>query len=347
MERYHQALRKEIELFMDSHQAKITLDSLFIGGGTPSTYPDNLLLDTSDTLRKMVIFRDTSEVTIEVNPGTVKKEQCTTWRNAGINRVSIGVQSLNDTVLRRLNRKQTAQDVYSLLEYVPDYFENISVDIILGLPGVTHHEWKQLVRELVTWPIKHVSVYFLTIHENTQLYFKVKANRVRLPSDASMINLYEWTVDCLQEHGFEQYELSNFARPGYESIHNSAYWDRKPYKGFGLGACSFDGATRFQNEKSLLPYIEGVEQGKDVTTFWESITPEQVHLEKLMLGLRRRSGISWESVLEDLSEEKQNQFKERVAQLKQKKLMRECDGALLLTRAGLVVENEILSLLSR
>ena len=347
MERYHQALCAEIERFLAIYQGPLELDTIFLGGGTPSLYPDNLLLDTFDTLRKTLFLSDTSEVTIEVNPGTVKKEKLTAWRNIGINRLSIGVQSLKDSVLRKLNRQQTARDVYDLLGYAADQFENISVDIMLGLPGVTRDEWKALLHKLVTWPIKHVSVYFLTIHEDTQLYFKVKANRVTLPSDKTVIDLYNWTVDWLCDHGFEQYELSNFSKPGYESRHNMVYWDRKPYKGFGLGACSYDGVHRFQNEKSLLPYLEGIEHGEDVTMFCETLTPEQIHLEKLMLGLRRRSGVAWRLLLEDFSESKQKHFKKTVTELKKKKLLRECNGQLLLTRAGLVVENEILSQLLR
>ena len=347
MERYNKALCREIEGFLATYEGSCELDTIFLGGGTPSTYPDNLLLDMSGTLRKTLILKEDGEFTIEINPGTVKKEQLKVWRTAGINRLSIGVQSLKDHVLQKLNRQQTAADVYRLLSYASDQFSNISVDIILGLPGVSDEEWKQLVRTVVTWPITHLSVYFLTVHENTQLYFKVQANRMELPSDDTMIDLYYWTIDYLQEHGFEQYELSNFAKPGYESKHNMVYWDRKPYKAFGLGASSFDGKNRFQNEKSLMRYLECVEKGTDTMTFCETVTPEQAHLEKLMLGLRRRSGVRWAVALEDLSESKQYRFKGVVASLKERELLREHGDRLFLTRAGLVVENEILTQLAQ
>ena len=199
----------------------------------------------------------------------------------------------------------------------------------------------------MTWPITHISVYFLTVHENTQLYFKVQANRMTLPSDETMIDLYYWTIDYLQKHGFEQYELSNFAKPGYESRHNTVYWDRKPYKAFGLGASSFDGEHRFQNEKSLMRYLECIERGDDSTSFCETVSPEQAHLEKLMLGLRRRTGVAWNCALEDLTAPKREQFKNRVALLKEEGLLRQKDDRLFLTRSGLVVENEILTQLTR
>lgn len=347
MERYNKALCREIEDFLTTYKGTRKLDTIFLGGGTPSSYPDNLLLDMAGTLRKTLTFKEDGEFTIEINPGTVQKEQLNIWRTVGINRLSIGVQSLKDHVLQKLNRQQTAADVYRLLSYATDQFSNISVDIILGLPGVNNEEWKQLVRTVVTWPITHISVYFLTVHENTQLYFKVQANRMELPSDETMIDLYYWTIDYLDSYDFQQYELSNFAKPGYASKHNMVYWDRKPYKAFGLGACSFDGTNRFQNEKSLMRYLECVERGEDITSFCETVNSEQAHLEKLMLGLRRRSGVPWHCALEDLSASQQEQFKKSVMMLKKKALLREEDDRLFLTRAGLVIENEILMQLTQ
>lgn len=342
MERYHRALCAEIEHFARSYSGVRELDTLFMGGGTPSTYPDNLLLDMSGTLRKTFTLAQNSEWTIEVNPGTVKKHQLELWKTIGINRLSIGVQSLNDRVLQALNRKQTASQVHGLLSYAPSFISNISIDIILGLPGVSDEEWKQLVQTIVTWPITHVSVYFLTVHENTKLYFDMKANRVTLPSDETMVSLYYWTIDALEAHGFKQYELSNFAKEGYESRHNTVYWDRKPYKAFGLGASSFDGQHRFQNENSLMRYVERIEQGQEVTSFCEMITPQQAHLEKLMLGLRRATGITWQLAEEDLSATQCTQFKKKVEMMKKAELLHEQDDRLFLTRKGLVVENELL-----
>jgi oxygen-independent coproporphyrinogen-3 oxidase len=347
MGRYNRALCREIESFLETYEGPGELDTIFLGGGTPSTYPDNLLLDMSGTLRKVFSLKKEGEFTIEINPGVVKKEQLNVWRTVGINRLSIGVQSLKDHVLQKLNRQQTSADVYRLLSYAPNYFSNISVDIILGLPGVSNEEWKQLVRTVVIWPITHISVYFLTVHENTQLYFKVQANRLELPSDDTVIDLYYWTIDHLRAHGFEQYELSNFAKAGYESRHNMVYWDRKPYKAFGLGACSFDGTNRFQNEKSLMRYIECAERGEDTTTFYETVTSEQAHLETLMLGLRSRSGVQWQDALKNLSESKQQRLRQRVTLLKENALLREEDNCLFLTRAGLVIENEILTQLTQ
>ncbi len=347
MEQYHQALIAEIERFGKGYKGSGVLDTIFLGGGTPSTYPPSLLLDTFDTLRRMFIFDEAIEVSIEVNPGTVNQEKLETWKAAGINRLSIGVQSLDDTVLKKLNRHQTAQSVFQLLEAASPLFSNISIDLILGLPEISSAAWRDLIEKVVRWPITHISVYFLTVHEDTPLYFKVQTNRISLPSDETMVELYYWTIATLAAHGFEQYELSNFAKKGYESRHNSVYWDREPYKAFGLGACSFDGTQRFQNEKNLMRYLEKVEKGEDVTIFAETLTPAQKQLEKLMLGLRRRPGVAIAAIVEDLSPLDTETFKRKVGVLQQKNLIQEHDGRLALTPAGLVVENEVIAQLTR
>ena len=346
MERYHTALTKEIKQFAKDFDQKFQLDTIYFGGGTPSTYPDHLLLDTFGILKKAFIFNGSIEVTLEVNPGTVRVEQLPLWKDLGINRLSIGVQSLKDDVLRRLNRLQKADDVYFLLKHAPEYFDNISVDIILGLPGVSPDEWKDMLNELVTWPIKHVSMYVLEVHDNTPLFFKVKTNKVTLPCDDEIVDLYYWSRNFLRDHGLQQYEVSSFARPGYESRHNTVYWERKPYKGFGLGACSFDGERRFANEKNLLAYLEGTEKGTDVTISAEELTQEQVRLEKIMLGLRRAKGMLWDELNVSLSDERRIELTNKIRDLQDCNLIEEQDGRLQLTPAGLVVENEIISRLS-
>lgn len=346
MERYHMALRAEVAAYARCFSRKMPLDTLFLGGGTPSTYPDHLLLDMFGTLKEVFNFSATAEITIEVNPGTVRPEQLQLWKDIGINRLSIGVQSLKDPVLRKLNRLQSAADVYKALELAQPLFENISIDLIVGLPGVSEDDWKELLHTIVTWPIKHVSVYFLTVHENTQLYFGIKTKKVTLPCDDTVVDLYYWTIDFLAKHHFMQYEISNFAHVGYESRHNQAYWNHVPYKAFGLGACSFDGTRRIQNQKNLMKYLEGVEQHTDITTFAEELTPEQHRLERLMLGLRRSRGMQFEALMDGLSDEQQSVLEKRIADCMEKKLLERKGDRVVLTPTGLAVENEIIVTLS-
>ena len=346
MEQYHKALVKEIKDFAYQSPQKLSLDTIYFGGGTPSTYPDHLLLDMFGILKECFIFDEKTEITLEVNPGTVRPEQLKLWKDLGINRISAGVQSLNDEVLHKLNRLQKASDVLWLVSEAPKFFDNISVDVILGLPGIKKSEWEELLATIVKWKITHISMYVLEVHDTTPLYFNVASKKILLPCDDEVVDTYYWSRSFLAQNGFEQYEVSSFARNGKESRHNTTYWERKPYRGFGLGACSFDGVERIQNEKNLLKYMESIEQDQYKPIFTETIAKEQIYAEKIMLGLRRMKGVCWEEVSADLSSEQKEKLKKTIEVLQQKKLIIENNGRLQLTPAGLIVENEIVTRLS-
>ena len=346
-ERYHRALCAEIETGMQQFGRKLPLDTIYLGGGTPSTYPDDLLLDMFGILRKSCEINQETEITIEVNPGTVRQEQMGLWKTLGINRISIGVQSLNTRVLHSLNRRQSIEDVAFVVHHASKSCDRVSVDLIIGLPGVTEDEWKELVNTVLQWPIAHVSIYFLTVHENTLLYFRVKQKTVSLPCDNAVVDMYMWTVEKMREHGFNQYEISNFAKPGYESRHNRTYWQRKPYKGFGLGACSFDGQSRTQNDKNFMKYMESLEKAQDVTVFFETLTQEDVRLERIMLAIRTMHGLSHGELVEGLTEPKRREIDATIGMLQEHKFLIMREDRLVLTPAGLAVEHDIASRLSR
>lgn len=341
MQQYHQTLCKEIQDFRLLFDMSRPLKTLYIGGGTPSTYPLEQLAEMMGLLKKIIPFDEQTEVTFEVNPGTVQEGALELWKQLGINRLSIGVQSLKDTVLADLNRHQKKIDVINLLQKTAPIFENVSVDFIVGLPGVSLEEWKHMIIEAMTWPITHISVYFLMVHESTPLYFKVKKNTVVLPPDDEIIDLYNWTVDLLQQHGFERYELSNFAKKGFQSKHNQAYWQRKAYKGFGLGACSFNGEYRFQNIKNLRNYFDAVQIGQGLIHDSELVTAEQISIEKIMLGLRQAQGVDVQDVIQDFSDVQQKTFQEKADWLQTHELVKQEGGRLFLTAKGFVVENEV------
>jgi oxygen-independent coproporphyrinogen-3 oxidase len=341
MDRYHKALVAEITSFYRNKSEKYRIKTIFFGGGTPSTYPDTLLLDMFAILKENFIIDKEHEITIEVNPGTVRPEQIELWKKVGINRLSIGVQSLNDNVLKDLNRHQRAQDVRDLIERAKDEIPNLSLDLIIGLPGIPEAEWKSLIMTVVRLPIKHLSVYFLTVHEGTALYFRVKRQEVQLPADDGLVDLYTWTVATLHEHGFNQYEISNFSMPGFESRHNYTYWIRKPYQGFGVGACSFDGASRFQNTKNLFAYCDALEKGESIVDFVEYLSEDQIFLETVMLGLRQCAGLNREKIISQLAEPKKEAACQMLKQLCDEGYLKENNKQVVLTPRGLAVEQEI------
>jgi len=341
MERYNNALLLEIERFAQARRQKCDIETLFIGGGTPSLWPDRQILDTFGKLSNILPLSKFAEVTIEVNPGTVREEQLDIWRTIGINRLSVGVQSLNDQVLKNVNRFQTAEDVLCLLQSAQRYFESISIDIILGLPGVSEDEWKDLLRVVVGWPIQHISIYFLTIHQKTPIYQRIKSGEICMMQDDDLVDQYNWSVDFLDTHGFGRYEISNFAKKGCECKHNKVYWERVPYKGFGVAACSFDGKQRFGNRANLFDYIERVERDEPVEDFCEMLTEDQVRLEKLMLGLRTDVGISREQLLEGLPKSQQKRVARKIGELIDKNFIYERDGRFVINPYFLTIENEI------
>jgi len=341
MSQYHKALLTEIDLYAQRLDSKPVLKTIFFGGGTPSTYPEDLLLDMFAKLKEKFDICDQAEVSIEVNPGTVDEQKLAFFKKVGINRLSIGVQSLKDPVLKRLNRLQSSKDVLGLLGVAEQYFENISVDLILGLPGVRKREWEELLQKVVSWPLKHISIYFLTIHSNTRLKFQIQQKKVELPSDAYVVDSYHWSVRFLKRYGFAQYETSNFAQRGYECKHNLVYWERRPYKGFGLGACSFDGKVRFENKKNLIDYLDCLKDEKDCTALKEVLNEQQVRLEKIMLGLRRSSGISVKFLFENVSQEKKRRLQEIIRGLKSNEYIQQVGDNLLLTVKGFVLQNDI------
>jgi oxygen-independent coproporphyrinogen-3 oxidase len=346
MEKYHEALSREIECFFSSQRSKKPIETIYFGGGTPSTYPVPLLLDMSGKLKRSIPYANPIEISLEVNPGTISPDKIDCWEQIGVNRVSVGVQSLNEQVLKDFNRHHTKQDVVNAVAQLSERFDVVSIDLIVGLPGVTQEQWKNNLRAIVGWPITHISMYFLTVHENTPLYFGVKTKKIELPCDEQTIDLYYWSIDFLAEHGFFQYEISSFARAGKECKHNKAYWQRKPYKGFGLGACSFDGQARLQNEKNLMSYMEGIMHDKDVTIWAEQVPLESVRIEVIMLGLRQTKGIAYSVLAEGLDDTQCQVLQNAITLLQCNSLIVRDGDTIRLTPKALVLEHEVIAALS-
>jgi oxygen-independent coproporphyrinogen III oxidase len=340
MPRYHAALMKELETFAAS-VGRIPIQTIFLGGGTPSTWPDELLLDMGGTIERLFDQFPGREMTIEVNPGTVRREQFPLWRASGINRLSIGVQSVNEKVLQNLNRHQSTQQVTDLLNDASRHFDNLSIDLIIGLPGVSDEQWRSMIEALGNWPIRHISIYFLTVHEGTALYYRVQQNDLFLPADDGVVDLYLWTVDKLAQHGFEQYEVSNFAREGAQCRHNKAYWQRTPYRGIGVGAWSFDGKHRFANVRTIEEYLERMESDQNPQGSQEELSEAQVWMETIMLALRQRSGIAHETLFSRAEPARTVAIQALLKQLITTGRLRNIDDRYVLTPAGLAMANEI------
>ena len=342
-ESYHQALCKEIELVGKSLNSRQAIKTVFLGG----LYPTHMLEEVFKTLNNYFDLSEVQEVTIEANPADITEEKLSVWKSFGINRLSMGVQILDDEILKNLNRSQTTTDVLNAIEIATKFFENISIDLIIGLPGITEKIWHATMQQAVAWPINHISVYFLTVYEKTPLYFKVKKGELKLFDDEHMVSIYSQTIDFLGKNNFFQYEISNFAKEGYESVHNQAYWNRKSYYGFGLGASSFDGEKRFTNFNNIETYTRSiVSELKLPIAFTECLTRQQVVLEMLMLSLRQKEGLDLHSVLYLLTGTQKITFNKNIELLKSESLLQQDDNRLFLSFKGIVLENEVVLKLS-
>jgi oxygen-independent coproporphyrinogen III oxidase len=271
-------------------------DTLYIGGGTPS------LLDPADLARMLGTIREAygnkwDEATLEADPETITPEKASSWRSAGINRISMGAQSFEDKELRAAGRMHRREDVFragGVLRAAG--FENISMDLIAGLPHQTAESWDSSVKELLSLRPEHVSVYLLEVDEGSRLGKEIlrsgqKYGAAQVPTDDEMADFYQHACEMLQKSGYEHYEISNWALPGRASKHNLKYWRRKPYLGFGAGAHSFDGTKRWSNLHDPAAYVAAIERGKAPIDQEDLVSSAEALNEEFFLGLRQLAGV--------------------------------------------------------
>ncbi len=272
-----------------------TVDTVYLGGGTPSYYGERRLLALLAAVKRRFRVERDAEVTCEVNPDSVDAKMLRRLRKAGVNRISMGMQSACPGELRAVNRPHTAEQTDRAVEAVRKAgIRNLSLDLIYGLPGQTAESWQQTVEHALALGPEHLSCYGLKVEEGTPLAMRVVRGE-RLPDDDCQADLYLWTVDRLERAGWRQYEISNFARPGFESRHNLRYWYLRPYLGVGPGAHSDFGGRRFSFVRDLDGYIQGVLGGGRIIDSDELISQKERCGEYLMLRLRTAGGIEeWE-----------------------------------------------------
>ena len=294
MDAYQKALLAHIAETAPLAQG-IPVDTIYFGGGTPSFYGDKRLRELLAAIRKQFQVAENAEITLEANPDSVDLKSLRRLRKAGFNRISIGMQSACPEELAAIHRPHTAKQVDEAVAAAKKArFKNLSLDLIYGLPGQTMDSWKATVEHALSLIPQHLSCYGLKVEEGTPLAARV-AEGEQLPDDDTQADLYLWTVGRLQRAGLPQYEISNFAKPGFESRHNLRYWLTKPYIGFGPGAHSDFGGRRYSFVRDLDGYIDGVLRGGAIIDSEELIPQRERGGEYLMLRLRTARGIEeWE-----------------------------------------------------
>lgn len=280
---YVKHLIKEIENFKDGYKAK----TIYFGGGTPSVLRLDLLEKIFDALKNKFEIEKDAEITMEVNPNSVDEEKLGFYKRLGVNRLSMGIQSLNDKTLKKLGRLHTKKEALYKLQLATKFFDNVSCDLILGLEK--EKNVVKYARKLIKFGIKHISCYILEVHENTPLYSLVKNKKYQPLNDEAVAKSYEKLRKFLEKQGFNQYEISNFSLVGFESKHNLAYWSYDDYVGFGLSSHSFLDGARYENSSNLKAYYEGKGQS-------ETITSDKEIEERILLGLRCKNGVDLEKL---------------------------------------------------
>jgi len=273
-----------------------SVDTVYIGGGTPSLL-EPLLLTTMLQALYANFQCALTEVTLEADPETIDAEKAAQWAAAGFNRISFGTQSFVDEELKAAGRMHRREDIYRAVPILRAAgIRNISFDLIAGLPKQTHATWQQSLREAIALSPEHISIYMMEIDEGSRLGLEVLQSGSRysareIPSEEAMAEFYELAQAKLKSAGYGQYEISNWAKPGFESRHNLKYWQREPYLGFGAGAHSFSGTQRWANRHDAAAYVAAISEGKSAVESVDTLTQSLVLEEEFFLGLRKLSGI--------------------------------------------------------
>jgi oxygen-independent coproporphyrinogen-3 oxidase len=321
---------------------EIVVNTVYVGGGTPSLLDPEVLCGILDAIRRRFQC-NFEEVTLEADPETITPEKAAAWRNAGFDRISMGVQSFFDNELKAVGRMHRREDIFNATRILRDAgFGNISTDLIAGLPHQTDSSWDDSVTELLGLMPEHISIYLMEIDEGSRLGLEVLRGGTRysaaaLPSDDAMAGFYERACKRLAGAGYEHYEISNWALPGFVSRHNLKYWRCEPYFGFGAGAHSFNGTQRWANAHDPAAYVGTIGQGHLAVEQLETVTREQALDEELFLGLRQLAGID----LAGIESKYGTNLGPRIEELRAQGLV-EWHGALLrLAPDRLTVSNEV------
>ena len=303
-QKYMQALMKEIMLQGKKYNQHFSVKTIYIGGGTPSSLEEGQIRTLLQCVYKNFSVYSEAEITIELNPNSATPRKVYEYILAGVNRFSIGLQCTNGKVLKAMGRTHTAADFDKLISNIREHgISNINADVMLGYPGQTLEDVKQTVKHLIDLKLPHISSYMLSVEENTPLETMVDKGVVFLPSEKQVINMYNTTVNILENNGYERYELSNFARPGFASKHNNVYWNRTDYLGVGASSHSYISGVRFSNTSNIDEYIKIVEsQNKAPVSHAKKITKEEKKEEMIMLSLRTINGLSTKKYQEEFGE---------------------------------------------
>lgn len=342
-QQYVAALLSEIESYREFAKG-YRVSTIFIGGGTPSVLLPKQMEDILQKIYEIFELERRAEITIEVNPGTVDEEKLQCYKENGVNRLSMGLQSVKDEKLRLLGRIHTYQEFVESYELARKAgFDNISIDLISSVPGQTLQEWKEELETAAAQNPEHISVYQLIIEEGTPFYEKYAEHPELLPDEETSREIYLWTGKFLKEAGYEQYEISNYAKPGKESRHNLKYWERGDYLGLGLGAASMVRNIRMSNTKDMRTYLERCGKPKTMREDVQFLEEPRQMEEFMFLGLRKTRGVSKKEFKRIFGREMDMVYEKALHKCLENGMLLEHKDRIFLSEEGTLLSNMVLS----
>jgi oxygen-independent coproporphyrinogen-3 oxidase len=341
VDEYLKALDQEIRMTVNQFPSG-NLETIFVGGGTPTSLNEQQLYRFCDSINTNLPKSETMEFTFEANPGDLTKEKLEILKDAGVNRLSLGVQTFNEELLKKIGRVHKAKDVYQTIDNAKKIgFENISIDLIFSLPTQTIRDFKESLTEAFSLDITHYSAYSLIIEPKTVFYNLLKKGKLPSPGEDVEAAMYELLMEEMEKHGFSQYEISNFSKPGFESRHNLTYWNNESYYGFGAGAHSYLNGVRRSNTGPLKRYMDQIISGElPVINEHQTTKVEQME-EEMFLGLRKTRGVSVPHFMEKFAVDPQQLFEQEIAELTNKQWLKVEKSHIFLTKKGRLLGNEV------
>ena len=341
-EEYVSALCKEISQQRDYLDGE-KIQTIYFGGGTPSQLSTEQIATVIHAIEHTFPLAESPEVTIELNPEDVTEDYAHRLKQMPINRVSLGIQSFDDRILQFIHRRHNSAKAIEAVRTLQDAgFTNISIDLMFGFPQQTLDGWTKDIETAISLNTQHISAYSLMYEEGTQLYKLLESNKIKEIDDDLSLQMYQTLTRLLREHGYTHYEISNFALPGYESRHNSSYWNSTPYLGIGAGAHSFNGTSRQWNVYDLQQYIEGVNSGKPVRET-EVLTVDQQFNETVMTRLRTVKGLDLDYVNHLFGQTYIQHLEQAATPYYNNRELEKDRNTMRLTEQGIYISNDIIS----
>lgn len=341
VDEYIQSLLTEIRLTLEKHPTKVS-ETIYIGGGTPTSLTAKQLDVLLTGINRYLPTHTTKEFTVEANPGDLTGEKLDVFKAHGVNRLSMGVQTFDDRLLKKIGRKHSVQDVYDTIKLLEKkQFDNVSIDLIYALPGQTLESFRDTLTKALAFDLPHYSMYSLILENKTMFMNWVRQGRLELPTQEAETQMFEEAIIAMAQSGHHQYEISNFAKKGKESMHNLVYWDNEHYYGFGAGASGYLDQKRYKNYGPIQHYMKPLKEQRLPIFETEEISRANQIEEEMFLGLRKIEGVSLRRFEEKFNQKLTTVYQSVITELQHQKLAVLEEDYFRLTPKGLFIGNDV------